>query len=106
MRWRVRGVTSKVTLSGGALHSAGESLLNEHTGLRTVPGRSMSTKFRDFLQVFTPGGVVHSDSGADINVSAEGTSSVPAGALKDVVFKRFKEMNVAAAGPTAPARRK
>jgi hypothetical protein len=37
--------------------------------------------------------VVHSDSGAAINVSANGTSTVPASELKEVIFKRYREMN-------------
>jgi hypothetical protein len=61
----------------------------------------MSTKFRDFLQVFTPGGVVHSDSGAAINVSANGTSTVPASELKEVIFKRYREMNSTRQGQLA-----
>ncbi len=51
-----------------------------------------STKFRDFFQGVLPGGVVRSDSGVAINVSANGTSTVAAKELEKVIFKRFNEM--------------
>jgi hypothetical protein len=55
---------------------------------------SKSTKFMDFFQGVLPGGVVRSDSGTAINVSSNGTSTVPAKELEKVIFKRFGEMKV------------
>jgi hypothetical protein len=54
-----------------------------------------STKFVDFFQGILPGGVVRSDAGTAINISSNGTSTVPAKELEKVIFRRFGEMKVA-----------
>ena len=53
-----------------------------------------SAKFKDFFNGVTPGGVVRSNSGATINVSSNGTSTVPARELEQIIFKRFDEMTL------------
>ena len=45
------------------------------------------------LNAITPGGVELSIQGTTINVSANGTTSVPPKDLKNILFKRFEEMN-------------
>jgi hypothetical protein len=52
------------------------------------------TRFLDYFQGFLPGGVVRSDAGAAIHISANGTSTVPAKELQEIIFKRFDEMKV------------
>lgn len=56
----------------------------------------MSSRFRKFAEQLVgavkPGGVEHSTSGASINVSSNGTSTVSASALEKIVFKRFEDM--------------
>ena len=45
------------------------------------------------INAITPGGVEKSAQGTTINVSANGTTSVPPKDLKNILFKRFEEMN-------------
>jgi hypothetical protein len=57
----------------------------------------MSGKYTIFGNVFhslLPGGVVRSDAGTVINVSSNGTSTIPAQELEKVIFKRFDEMKL------------
>jgi hypothetical protein len=51
----------------------------------------MANKFLDFVQVALPGGTMTSASGGVIEVSANGTSTVPSKELEASIFKRFKE---------------
>ena len=55
------------------------------------------TKLREFFDAWKSAGVVRSDSGAPINVSANGTSTASPGALDKVIRETFKEMR--ATGP-------
>ena len=61
-------------------------------------------KISEWLNV-APSGVVHAPGGVVINVSSNGTTSIPAGSLEDIIFKRFEEMHLvmpesdASAGP-------
>jgi hypothetical protein len=67
-------------------------------------GRAMSnntvvnkwTKFGELLGAVRPGGTEHSLLGTAIDVSSNGTTSLPASVLQDIVLKRFAEMNVPA----------
>ena len=56
----------------------------------------MSSKWRRFaeqlIDAVKPGGVERSTLGTAINVSANGTSTVPTSDLERIVFKRFEEM--------------
>ena len=67
----------------------------------------MNDKFREFgkqlLDAVTPGGVEHSVLGTRIDVSPNGTTSVPTQDLKTILFKRFDEMNRSVAVDSASA---
>jgi hypothetical protein len=48
---------------------------------------------RSVVDAVSPSGVEHSVFGTAINVSRNGTGSVPAKELESVLFKRFEEMH-------------
>ena len=50
------------------------------------------SKFREFVDSLKAAGVVHSDSGTAIHVSANGTTTASAGALDKIVRERFRDM--------------
>jgi hypothetical protein len=66
-------------------------------GLGLAPVRTgMSSKWRRFAEQLVgavkPGGVERSTLGTSINVSSNGTSTIPARDLERIVFKRFEDM--------------
>jgi hypothetical protein len=63
----------------------------------------MTTKWRRFAEQLVgavgPGGIERSTLGTAINVSSNGTGTVPASDLERIVFKRFQDMK-----PVGPPR--
>jgi hypothetical protein len=53
---------------------------------------TMSDKFRKFLDAFRAGGVEQSTLGTAIEVSANGTTTVPPSEYERLVFKQFADM--------------
>jgi hypothetical protein len=53
------------------------------------------SKFATFVDAFVPGRVKPSSARTGVDVSWNGTSSVPSGAIEEALFKRFKEMHSA-----------
>jgi hypothetical protein len=53
----------------------------------------MTEKFRKFVDAFRAGGVERSTLDTAIEISSNGTSSVPSDQLAKIVFKRFADMN-------------
>jgi hypothetical protein len=89
------------------LHSARAVLLNrQRLGAGSMWNPKMSTKLREFLDRILPGSAAHSDSESKLHVSANGTSTVPAGELEKIVFERFREMDRSGrAAPQGPKRK-
>jgi hypothetical protein len=54
---------------------------------------NMSEKFRKFVDAFRTGGVERSTLDTAIEISSNGTSSVPSNELAKIVFRRFADMN-------------
>jgi hypothetical protein len=52
----------------------------------------MTDKFRRFLDAFRAGGVERSALGTPIEVSANGTTTVPPSEYERLVFKQFADM--------------
>jgi hypothetical protein len=50
------------------------------------------SKFREFVDALKAAGVVRSDSGTAIHVSANGTTTASAGALDKIIRERFQDM--------------
>ncbi len=50
------------------------------------------SKFREFVDALKPAGVVHSNSGTAIHVSANGTTTASDSALDKIVRERFQDM--------------
>jgi hypothetical protein len=61
-------------------------------------------KLREYFSIL-PGGVVRSNSGTTIDVSSNGTTSVPAKDLEKIVFDRFREMSAAGHATELAAKR-
>ncbi len=53
----------------------------------------LRTKFATFVDTFVPGRAKPSDTHTDVDVSWNGTASMPSGALEEALFRRFKEMH-------------
>ena len=68
----------------------------QDTPLAAARPASKFGAFADYLSSPGPRGVVHSNSGTVIDVSANGTTSVPAKELGKILFRRFAEMSAAA----------
>jgi hypothetical protein len=56
-------------------------------------GANMAATFRKFVDAFRAGGVERSTLDTAIEISSNGTSSVPSDQLATIVFKRFADMN-------------
>ena len=52
----------------------------------------MADTLRKFIDLFSAGGTVRSRSGTAIEVSANGTTTVPEREYKKIVFKQFEDM--------------
>ena len=55
----------------------------------------LRTKFATFVDTFVPGRAKPSDTHTGVDVSWNGTASMPSGALEEALFRRFKEMHKA-----------
>lgn len=53
----------------------------------------MRETFRKFVDAFRAGGVERSTLDTAIEISSNGTSSVPSGQLATIIFRRFADMN-------------
>jgi hypothetical protein len=60
---------------------------------RTAGDPLMTEKFRRFLDAFRTGGTERSTLNTAIEISSNGSSSVPSDQLAKIVFKRFADMN-------------
>ena len=60
-------------------------------------------KIGEWLGNAGPGGVMRTRSGVKLNVSSNGTTSIPASSLEGIIFKRFEEMHAAKPAADAPA---
>jgi hypothetical protein len=58
-----------------------------------------SSKLSEFFNAVRPGGVARSSSGTAIDVSSNGTTTVPAHALETIILKRFAEMTTGSPAP-------
>jgi hypothetical protein len=56
-------------------------------------GANMPETFRKFIDAFRAGGVERSTLDTAIEISSNGTSSVPSDQLATIVFRRFADMN-------------
>jgi len=65
----------------------------------------MTDKLRRFIDLFSAGGVVRSKFGTAIEVSANGTTTVPESEYKKIVFKQFEDMKRAERRRAARAER-
>jgi hypothetical protein len=54
--------------------------------------QTMSDKFRKFFDAFRAGGIEQSALGTAIEVSANGTTTVPPSEYERLVFKQFADM--------------
>ena len=59
-------------------------------------------KIGEWLGNVAPGGVMRTRSGVKLNVSSNGTTSIPASSLENIIFKRFEEMHAAKLTVAAP----